>query len=79
VRDFDPRRALDGGPDGLDYYRAIAAAAPALLAPQGVLVVELGAGQAKPVAALFAAAGLASSPPRPDLMGVRRALVAQRA
>jgi release factor glutamine methyltransferase len=79
VREFDPRRALDGGPDGLGFYRAIAAAAPALLAPQGVLVVELGAGQARPVASLFAAAGLASLPPRPDLTDVPRALVAQRA
>jgi release factor glutamine methyltransferase len=79
VREFDPRRALDGGPDGLGFYRTIAAAAPALLAPQGVLVVELGAGQARPVASLFAAAGLASLPPRPDLSDVPRALVAQRA
>jgi release factor glutamine methyltransferase len=79
VRDFDPRGALDGGPDGLDFYRTIAASAPALLSPQGVLVVELGAGQAQPVAALFAAAGFAPSPPRPDLMDVPRALVAQRA
>ena len=59
VRDFDPHLALDGGPDGLDHYRAIAAAVPALLAPGGILVVELGIGQAEPVAALFAAAGLA--------------------
>jgi release factor glutamine methyltransferase len=79
VRDFDPRGSLDGGADGLDCYRAIAASAPALLSPLGVLVVELGAGQAQPVAAIFAAAGLASSPPRPDLMDVPRALVAQRA
>jgi release factor glutamine methyltransferase len=79
VRDFDPRGALDGGPDGLDFYRAIAESAPALLSPRGVLVVELGSGQASPVAALFAAAGLASLPPRPDLTNVPRALVAQRA
>jgi release factor glutamine methyltransferase len=79
VCEFDPRRALDGGADGLDCYRTIAPAAPALLSPHGVLVVELGAGQAEPVAALFAAAGLASSPPRPDLGNVPRALVAQRA
>jgi release factor glutamine methyltransferase len=76
VRDFDPHLALDGGTDGLDFYRAIAVAAPALLAPGGVLVVELGIGQAEPVAHLFAAAGLAPSPPRPDLNGTPRALVA---
>ena len=57
---------------------AIAATAPALLAPEGVLVVELGAGQAAPVAALFTAAGLAVSPPQPDLNGVPRALVARK-
>jgi len=76
VRDYDPRLALDGGPDGLDGYRAIAATAPALLAPSGALIVELGIGQTEPVAALFAAAGLAPSPPHPDLNGVPRALVA---
>jgi release factor glutamine methyltransferase len=77
VRDFDPHLALDGGTDGLDFYRAIAAAAPTLLAPGGVLVVELGIGQAEPVAHLFAAAGLAPSPPHPDLNGTLRALVAR--
>jgi release factor glutamine methyltransferase len=78
VRDFDPHLALDGGTDGLDFYRAIAAAAPALLAPGGVLVVELGIGQAEPVAHLFAAVGLAPSPPHPDLNGTLRALVARK-
>lgn len=76
VRDFDPRAALDGGPDGLDCYRTIAAAAPPLLAPDGALVVELGAGQADAVTALFAAAGLAPVPPRADLTGMPRALCA---
>jgi release factor glutamine methyltransferase len=79
VREFDPRCALDGGPDGLKFYRSIAAAAPALLAPGGALIVELGAGQAQAVAALFAAAGLVPLRPRPDLNGVPRALVAKRA
>jgi release factor glutamine methyltransferase len=78
VRDFDPHLALDGGADGLHFYRAIAAAAPSLLAPGGVLVVELGIGQAEPVAHLFAAAGLAPSPPYPDLNGTLRALVARK-
>ena len=79
VRDYDPRSALDGGTDGLDLYRSIAAAAPALLAPGGALIVELGAGQSQAVAALFAAGGLVMLPPRPDLSGIPRVLVAKRA
>jgi release factor glutamine methyltransferase len=78
VRDYDPRPALDGGPDGLDFYRVLVATAPRLLASNGALVVELGIGQVEPVAALFAASGLASSPPRPDVNGVPRALVASK-
>jgi release factor glutamine methyltransferase len=76
VRNFDPRFALDGGRDGLDCYRAIADAAPALLKPAGALIVELGAGQAQAVTDLFTAAGLAAPPPRADLQGVPRALIA---
>ena len=78
VRDFDPRLALDGGHDGLDGYRAVAAATQELLAPGGFVVVELGIGQAEPVATLFVAAGLAALPPRADLMGVARALVVEK-
>ena len=76
VRLFDPRAALDGGSDGLYGYRALATAA-ALLTPNGVLVVELGRGQEEPVAAIFAAAGLARTAVCPDLSGVARALVAE--
>ncbi len=75
VRTFDPRRALDGGPDGLDGYRAIAADAQRLLSPTGILVLELGQGQLGAVAALFAAVGLEPAPARPDLAGIARALV----
>jgi release factor glutamine methyltransferase len=57
VRDHDPRLALDGGADGLDAYRAIAAGAGRLLAPGGLLALEIGAGQEHEVAALFAAHG----------------------
>ncbi len=75
VRNFDPRLALDGGADGLAAYRALSADARRLLAPAGVLVVELGAGQLSAVNALFAAAGLISAaPPQHDLSGVARAL-----
>jgi release factor glutamine methyltransferase len=75
VRDHDPHLALDGGPDGLAGYRRIAADAMRVLAPGGHLVVELGAGQAPVVAALFTRAGLISpAPPRRDLCGIERAL-----
>ena len=47
VRDYDPPRALDGGADGLDAYRALIPQAARLLAPQGALVVEVGQGQAR--------------------------------
>ena len=79
VRLFDPRIALDGGRDGLDSYRAIATAAAPLLAPRGILAVELGIGQAEPVAGLIAAAELAPLALQPDLNGVPRVLVAERA
>ena len=79
VREFDPRLALDGGTDGLDFYRALSVSALALLAPGGALVVEIGAGQAGAVAQLFSTAGLAAAAPHPDLNGVPRALLARRA
>ena len=77
VRLFDPVRALDGGDDGLHGYHAIAADAGRLLAPGGLILVELGAGQANVVAALFSAAGLAVESPYPDLIGMARALLAR--
>jgi release factor glutamine methyltransferase len=78
VRDFDPRRALDGGRDGLDGYRAIAADARRLLAADGILVLEIGAGQSDAATRIVAAGGLRlSDPPRRDLAGVARALVAR--
>jgi release factor glutamine methyltransferase len=53
VRDYDPRLALDGGVDGLDFYRRLAAEAGAFLAAEGCLMLELGAGQAGAVGELF--------------------------
>ncbi|HEY0418693.1 MAG TPA: protein-(glutamine-N5) methyltransferase, release factor-specific, partial [Acetobacteraceae bacterium] len=73
----DPRAALDGGVDGLDCYRTIAAQARGLLRASGHLVVELGIGQKPAVAALFRAAGLAPAPARADLAGIPRALPAR--
>ena len=79
VRDHDPSLALDGGPDGLASYRALASDAARVLAPGGHLVVELGAGAAAGVTALFETAGLVPSSPRRDLAGVARALHIRRA
>jgi release factor glutamine methyltransferase len=77
VRDYDPRLALDGGEDGLDAYRAIAADALRLMAPRGRLVVELGQGQADAVNAIATGAGLlVETPHRADLAGISRALSA---
>jgi release factor glutamine methyltransferase len=78
VRDFDPRPALDGGADGLDCYRTIAATAPALLKSGGALVVEVGIGQEHGVGTMLSMAGLALLPPRPDLQDVPRVLIARK-
>jgi release factor glutamine methyltransferase len=75
VRDFDPRGALDGGPDGLDGYRAIASDVRRLLAPGGVLALELGQGQLGTVTSIFAPVGLEPVTTRYDLSGIARALV----
>lgn len=77
VRDFDPRRALDGGADGLDAYRAIAGALPPLLAPGGLFAAELGAGQGEAVAAILAAAGLEVLGVEDDLAGIARCILAR--
>jgi release factor glutamine methyltransferase len=80
VRDHDPRAALDGGADGLAAYRAIATDAARLLAPNGHLVVELGAGAAAVISQAFGASGLRfAGPPRRDLAGIERALRLVRA
>ena len=53
VRDFEPRLALDGGADGLDYYRRIAEDAGKYLVRGGMLVMEVGLGEAESVVKLF--------------------------
>ena len=74
VRDHDPHRALDGGVDGLDAYRRLIPEAAHLLAPDGVLVLEVGQGQSKDVAALLSAAGLTIHERKADLGGIDRAV-----
>jgi len=79
VRDFEPHVALDGGPDGLAFYRRLAAEAPARLVPGGVLAVEVGAGQAPEVAGLLRAAGMTDVEIDKDYAGHERVVSARRA
>ena len=53
VRDFDPRLALDGGRDGLDFYRRLAAEAKPFLKPDGKIMLEFGDGQADDIKKIF--------------------------
>jgi release factor glutamine methyltransferase len=74
VRLYDPRRALDGGPDGLDCYRDIAGEAASFLAPGGHVAVEIGNGQEAAVTQIFSNNGFESAGKRLDLAGRPRAL-----
>jgi len=78
VRLFDPPRALDGGADGLEAYRAIAAGAAGFLEPDGLIGVEIGHRQREAAAAVFAAAGFALAEAAKDLAGRDRVLVFRR-
>ncbi len=75
VAEHEPHLALDGGPDGLDAYRAIAPAALGLLRHGGAVGVEVGQGQADAVACLFSAAGLVEVKVCQDLAGIDRVVV----
>ena len=75
VRDFDPLAALDGGPDGLAAYRAIAADAGDFLEKDGVVGVEIGFDQKETVTAIFHAAGFKLAQAGRDYGGNDRVLV----
>lgn len=76
VRDFDPRLALDGGPDGLAPYRVIAAGAAAWLKADGQIMVEIGHDQGSAVSQLFIEAGLKGVTVNCDLNGLDRVVSA---
>lgn len=75
VRLFDPRQALDGGADGLDAYRAVAAGAARFLEPDGLVGVEIGYNQRGTVTALFAGEGFVLVEAARDLAGRDRVLI----
>jgi len=73
VRDYEPRTALDGGPDGLNPYRIMMAQLPLLSAPPRLIAFELGMGQAGEVAELLRKAGhWEEIVTVPDLAGIDR-------
>jgi release factor glutamine methyltransferase len=79
VRDHDPHRALDGGADGLDAYRALVSQVDPLLVLNGALVVEVGHDQSVQVEQLMTAAGLIHDrPPKADLAGIPRAVAGRK-
>lgn len=78
VREYEPRQALDGGPGGLAVLGELFTQAPSRLAPGGVVVVEIGAGQDGAVCALCERSGWRIVDVRRDLQGWARVVAAER-
>ncbi|MFA7255484.1 MAG: peptide chain release factor N(5)-glutamine methyltransferase [Candidatus Omnitrophota bacterium] len=75
---FEPQRALDGGKDGLDFYRKIIASAKDHLVPGGLLALEVGQGQAEQVSKWLQTAGYDNIQRFNDHLQVQRVVTAQR-
>ena len=75
---FEPAMALDGGPDGLDFYRAIAQNWREKLRPGGWLALEIGYDQGKTVPALLEQQGYTCVQLHRDLSGNDRCVTARR-
>ena len=75
----EPRGALDGGADGLDFYRRITAEAMDHMAEEGVLAFEIGIGQAAAVQQLCLDAGFVKTAVRKDYAGIERMVFAVKA
>jgi release factor glutamine methyltransferase len=79
IAGFEPRLALDGGPDGLECHRRIIAGAAARLAPGGALMLEIGCDQRQAVCALAEAAGVFSGCRcLPDFSGRDRVVILEK-
>jgi release factor glutamine methyltransferase len=75
VRDHDPRLALDGGADGLEFYRILARQGRHWLHASGCLMLEYGDGQATDLIRLFTEEGWGEISPEKDLSGRERILI----
>ncbi len=75
VRDYEPIWALDGGEDGLRFYKAIIKYWKSLLRPGGFLLFEVGEGQAEAVKEMILSAGFSRAETRKDSIGVDRVVI----
>ena len=74
VRNYEPRNALDGGADGFDFYKKIAATAKNFLVENGKIILEIGFGQREEIVKIFEKEGWVFEGENLDLSGVVRAL-----
>ena len=74
----EPRLALDGGEDGLDFYRRILNDAPRFLVDGGILAVEVGINRAAAVKTLFERANLTNTEIVKDLSGIERVIAGRK-
>ena len=73
--DFEPTAALDGGEDGLRFYKAIIQSWKSILRPGGFLVFEVGEGQAQAVSEMLRSAGFTRTATRKDTQGIDRVVI----
>ena len=75
VRDYEPVWALDGGEDGLKFYRGIIKHWKTVLRPGGLIFFEVGEGQAAPVQEMLLSAGFSETATRTDSGGTERVVI----
>ena len=78
ISKYEPRQALDGGPDGLDYHRRLTSESPAYLKCGGTLAVEVGMGQAEAVKKLFTESRFVDVRSVRDLMDIERVVLGDK-
>ena len=75
IRDWEPREALDGGDDGLMFYRQILSQAPQYIFPDGYILLEVGLGQSQPVCHIAETHGFISEGVIADYGGIERVVL----
>lgn len=74
VKDYEPMMALDGGEDGLEFYRSVASKWKTILRPKGILMFECGIGQAESIAQIMARCGFTNLTAFKDSLGIDRVM-----